>query len=146
MRKNCESQTCRMNLVKSVEKFGSDHRCRDYLQELRWPGGLECPRCKSKSISRVVERRQFDCNRCRYQFSVTSGTILHDSHLPLWTWFLAIYLVVQSKNGISANQVKRTLDISYKTAWYLCHRIRAAMSDGKPELQTGTVEVDEIIV
>ena len=132
-----------MNLVKLVEQFGSESECRAYLTELRWPKGLECPRCKSKSISRLQEQPKYDCNACRYQFTATSGSIFHDTHLPLWKWFLAIHLMVESKKGISANQIKRTLGISYKTAWYLCHRIRAAVTEAQPRPLSGTVEVDE---
>ena len=132
-----------MNLPKLVERFHSEEKCRKYLEELRWPDGVECPRCESKSVSRIVERNQYDCNGCRYQFSVTAGTVMHDSHLPLWKWFLAIYLMVESKKGISAKQLQRTLDVSYKTAWYLCHRIRDAMGDPDQETLRGIVEADE---
>ena len=72
-----------------------------------------------------------------------AGTIFHDSHLPLPKWFAAIYLMCESRKGISANQLKRTLRVAYKTAWYLCHRIRAAMKDADTEPLEGTVEVDE---
>src|ERR1700677_3777506 len=135
-----------MNLVKLISAFGSDEKCRARLAELRWPAGVECPRCASKSVSRVTSRDQYDCNACRYQFSATSGTIFHDSHLPLSKWFLAIYLMTESKKGISALQIKRTLDIAYQTAWHLCHRIRAAMRDANCELLRGIVEVDETYV
>jgi transposase-like protein len=93
-----------------------------------------------------VKRNQYDCDSCRYQFSVTVGTIFHDTHLPLWKWFLAVYLVGESKKGVSANQVKRMLKVSYKTAWYLCHRIRAAMKDDDPDPLRGIVEADEMYV
>ena len=119
-----------INLVELVDRFHSEDRCRKYLEELRWPDGVECPRCGEKSVSQIKKRSQYDCNSCRYQFSVTAGTIFHDSHLPLWKWFLAVYLIVESKKGISANQLKRTLGVSYKTAWYLSHRIRAALERG----------------
>src|SRR5207253_1057423 len=76
----------------------------------------------------------------------TSGTIFHDTHLPLWKWFLAIYLMIESKKGISANQVCRTIKTTYKTAWYLCHRIRAAMREVRAEKLKGIVEVDETLV
>lgn len=135
-----------MNLVKLIERFGSEDRCREYLEDLRWPDGVTCPRCESKSISRVAARNQYDCNSCRYQFSVKVGTVFHDSHLPLWKWFLATYMMIESKKGMSANQLKRTLGISYKTAWYLCHRIRSAMDVADPRLLTGVVEVDESFV
>jgi len=135
-----------MNLIKLMDEFGTDDKCREILEELRWPDGVCCPRCESKKISRIKERSQFDCDECRYQFSALSGTIFHDTHLALKKWFVAIYLIVEAKKGISANQMKRTLGVSYKTAWYLCHRIRTAMTELNPKLLSGTVEVDETIV
>jgi transposase-like protein len=136
-----------INLIDLVEKYSNEDACRSYLEGLRWADGVTCPRCGSKSISRVEKYHIFDCNSCRYQFSVTSGTIFHDTHLPLWKWFTAIYLMIESKKGISANQMKRTLGVgSYRTAWYLCHRIRAAMADAAIEPLMGTVEVDETYV
>jgi transposase-like protein len=102
---------------------------------------VKCPKCQSDKVSHIHDRDQYDCDACRYQFSVTSGTIMHDTHLPLWKWFLAVYMIVESKKGISANQLKRTLKVAYKTAWYLCHRIRKALQtpDG---LLKGVVEID----
>lgn len=135
-----------MNLVKLIEQFGSEDRCRSYLEHLRWPGGVRCINCGSDSISRIKTRNQLDCNGCRTRFSVTTGTVLHDTHLPLWKWFLATYLITESKKGVSANQIKRTLGVSYKTAWYLCHRIRWAMGDAPEAKLSGTVEVDETYV
>src|ERR671916_2757817 len=135
-----------MNLVELVDRFHDEDKCRRYLEGLRWPDGLECPRCGGKTISHITTRHQLDCDSCRYRFSVTAGTIFHDSHLPLWKWFLAVYLIVESKKGISANQVKRTLNVSYKTAWYLSHRIRAALKDEGAEYLTGIVEADETYV
>jgi transposase-like protein len=135
-----------MNLMKLFVKYGTDDKCREYLEALRWPDGVHCPRCGLTKISRMYKRNQFDCDSCGYQFSVTAGTILHDSHLPLSKWFAAIYLICESKKGISSNQLKRTLEVSYKTAWYLTHRIRAAMADAFTEPLTGVVEVDETFV
>src|SRR5438094_3537112 len=135
-----------MNLMKLFVKFGTDDKCREYLEELRWPDGVHCPRCGLAKISHMYKRHQFDCDSCGYQFSVTAGTIFHDSHLPLSKWFAAIYLICESKKGISSNQLKRTLQVSYKTAWYLTHRIRAAMAAAFTEPLTGVVEVDETFV
>lgn len=132
-----------MNLVELMEQFPNEEQCRKALEILRWPDGVRCPRCDSDKISRVYERNQYDCDSCRYQFSITSGTMLHDTHLPLVKWFIATYLITESKKGISANQMKRTIGVAYRTAWYLCHRIRAAMKEVRPEPLTGTVEVDE---
>jgi transposase-like protein len=132
-----------MTLTRLVDKFRSEDKCRAYLEELRWPDGIRCPRCQSDKISRIVKRNQFDCDSCRYQFSVTAGTIFADSHLPLWKWFAAAYLIGESRKGVSANQLKRELGTTYKTAFYLTHRIRAAMKDENPIPLTGIVEVDE---
>jgi transposase-like protein len=133
-----------MDLVALVEEYGSEEKCRAYLAELRWPEGVRCPRCDaSKGISRIEARGQWECDSCGYQFSVTAGTIFHDSHLPLWKWFLAVYMIGESKKGVSSNQLKRMLRVSYKTAWYLSHRIRAAMHEDGLELLTGIVEADE---
>lgn len=134
-----------MNLPQLIEQFRSEEKCRAYLEDLRWPDGVRCPRCGFDSVSRLESRAKWECNEpsCRYQFSVTAGTVFHDSHLPLWKWFLAIYLIGESKKGISAKQLQRTLGVSYKTAWYLAHRIRSAMEDGSPVPLKGIVEIDE---
>lgn len=134
-----------INLISLVDRFHSEDACRTYLEDIRWPDGLACLRCGSISISRISTRGQFDCNSCRYRFSVTSGSIFHDTRLPLWKWFLAVYTIIESKKGVSANQIKRELGVSYKTAWYLCHRIRNAMAQVRenPEPLEGIIEVDE---
>jgi transposase-like protein len=135
-----------MNLPTLIERFSSEDRCRAYLEILRWPEGVRCPDCGSNSISRITTRNQYDCNACRNRFSVKSGTVFHDSHLPLWKWFLATYLITEARKGVSANQLKRTLGVSYKTAWYLCHRIRSAMVEAAPTMLSGTVEADETFI
>jgi transposase-like protein len=137
-----------VNLITLTEQFRDEENDRKYLESLKWPDGVKCPRCGSPKISRIKKLHRFECDTCRYQFTVTAGTIFHDSHLPLWKWFLAVYLMMESKKSMSANQLKRTLGVSYKTAWYLCHRIRKAMeeaTENEPKL-TGTVEVDETYV
>ena len=138
-----------INLLTLFEKFGDDDTCREYIEKLRWPVGVCCPRCGDLSVSEITTRDQWDCNGCRYRFSVTSGTIFDNTKLPLIKWFAAIYLMCESKKGISANQLKRTLGLgSYKTAWHLCHRIREAMGNDPfvgPTL-FGVVEVDETFV
>lgn len=134
-----------MNLPDLIEQFRSEEKCREYLEALRWPDGVRCPRCGCDSTSWIAKREQHECNEdsCRYQFSVKAGTVFHDSHLPLWKWFLAIYLIGESKKGISAKQLQRTLGVSYKTAWYLGHRVRSAMEDDSPVPLKGIVEIDE---
>ena len=133
-------------LCEVLRTFGDDRPCREYLEALRWPDKVSCPRCQSTKTSRVYERKVFDCDSCRYQFSVLAGTVFQDTKLPLSTWFAATYLMCESRKGISANQLKRMIGGSYKTSWYLCHRIRAAMKETNPEPLGGTVECDETYV
>src|SRR5947209_9413004 len=135
-----------MNLMKLFEQFGTDEKCRIALEKLRWPDGVRCPRCEGAKISREYKRNQFDCESCGYKFSVTAGTIFHDSHLPLTKWFAATFLICESKKGMSALQLKRTIHVAYKTAWYLCHRIRAAVADADTSMLSGIVECDETYI
>ena len=135
-----------LDIVKLFQEYGTDEACRDYLEHLRWPNGIECPKCGGKSISRIKTRKKLDCNACRHRFSVTTGTVFQDSHLPLPKWFAAVYLLCEAKKGMSALQLKRTLGVAQKTAWYLCHRIRAAMIDPDAEPLTGIVEADETYI
>jgi transposase-like protein len=136
-----------INLVNLIEQYNNENKCREYLEALRWEDSVICPHCGSDKISHLKKRNQYDCDKCNYQFTVTARTIFHDSHLPLQKWFLAVYLMTESKKGMSANQLKRSLVVSYKTAWYLCHRIRKTMQEetNEPKLN-GVVEVDETYI
>ena len=137
-----------MNLISLLEKFPNDDECREALEELRWPAGVCCTRCGDMNVLELPKHNRWKCRSCDYQFSVMSGTIMHDSHLPLRKWFIAIYLMCESKKGISACQIQRTLGVAYRTAWYLCHRIREAMGNEPFEGPTllGVVEVDETLI
>lgn len=135
-----------IDLLTLMQRFGDEDKCRAYLEHLRFPDGVYCIRCKSDKISRIYTRAVFSCDSCGYQFSVKTGTIFHDSHLPLVKWFAAIYLMSESRKGISANQLKRTLNVAYKTAWYLCHRIREAVKTDDGLLLSGIVECDETFI
>jgi transposase-like protein len=135
-----------MTLIDINNAFSSDDKCRELLRRLRWPLGVECPRCKEKAIELETEKELFYCKPCDYQFTVTAGTIFNDSHLPLTKWFVATLLLCEAKKGMSACQVQRTIGVSYKTAWYLCHRIRAAMVEADKAMLNGTVEMDETYV
>ena len=94
-----------IDMMELMERFGTEEKCRAILEELRWNDGVRCPRCNGVKISRLHEREQFECDTCRYQFSVTSGTIWHDTHLPLRKWFIAIYLTVESTSTVPFNGV-----------------------------------------
>src|SRR2546428_3055130 len=136
-----------MTLPEITEMFSTDEKCRELLERLRWPNGSECPRCRTQKVVRLVSSdKLLYCAECDYQFTVTAGTIFHDSHLPLTKWFMVTLLLCEARKGISANQIKRTVGMSYKTAWYLCHRIRAAMKEVDQPMLDGTVEMDETYV
>jgi transposase-like protein len=133
-RENCGKRNV-MNLVNVIQEFQNDDDCRAYLEKIRWPEGVRCVRCQGKKTNRMkvtqvrrgktYVREIFECASCLYQFSVTAGTVFHDSHLPLRTWLMVVAMMCAAKKGISANQVKRHFQINYRTAWYLCHRIRS---------------------
>ena len=136
-----------MTIIELCTKFTTDDLCRELLERLRWPNGPVCPRCCNPNPARLMNSTKLVyCKECDYQFTVTANTIFHDSHLPLIKWLTATYLICESRKGMSANQIKRTLGISYKTAWYLCHRVRAAMATAEKNMLDGTVEMDETYV
>lgn len=132
-----------MNLTTLNRNYSTKDQCRELLRRLRWPAGVKCIRCQHTTCHWLATQEKFECGKCRYQFSVTAGTIFHDTHLPLETWFLAVHVLTQAKKGISSCQMQRTLGLgSYKTAWYLTGRIRKAMEEANPEPLKGVVEMD----
>jgi len=121
-----------------------------YFEKQRWPDGARCPTCSSADVVRGHQpkrRRQlWRCGACDAQFSVTSGTIMESTKLPLRKWLLAFHLIGSSKKGISSLQLSRMLGVTYKTAWHLAHRIRATMKDDRASRFTGIVETDETYI
>ena len=130
-------------LLELEQRFPSDEACAAYLGSLRWPRGWVCRRCAGRA-SWSVRRARWRCSLCRYEMSITAGTIFQDTHLPLTTWFRAMWHVTSQKNGISALGLQRVLGLgSYKTSWAMLHKLRRAMiRPGRERLQ-GIVEVDE---
>jgi transposase-like protein len=134
----------------------NEDAAREYLEQQRWPNGAVCPHCNSigayklqpkTDSKRPVRKGVYKCKACRKQFTVTVGTIFEDSHIPLYQWLSAIQFLCSSKKGVSAHQLHRMLGITYKSAWFMAHRIRYAM--GQPPLAEkllGTVEADETYV
>ncbi len=125
------------------QRFSSEAACRQYLFALRWPEGFSCPACGG-SKTWAMRGNLWLCADCRHQASVTAGTIFQDSHLPLATWFRAMWYVTSQKNGVSALGLQRVLGLgSYKTAWALLHKLRRAMVRPGRDRLRGLVEVDE---
>lgn len=129
----------------------TEEQAREYLEAIRWgEDGAECPHCHSKEAY-VLDGDSsrsglYKCKDCRKQFTVTVGTIFHGSRIPIKKWLLAIHLMCASKKGISAHQIHRQLGITYKTAWFMCHRVRMAMEQNPEGFLTGEVEVDETYI
>ena len=147
-------------LVELGQAYGNEAKARQFLERHRWPNGPVCPHCRNqgqKRISKLEAQKPgkrslrpgvYFCGACRGQFTVTVGTILEGSHVPLAKWLMALFLLCSSKKSISANQIHRMTGVTYKTAWFMCHRIRFAMTPNhgaQPKLK-GTVEVDETFV
>lgn len=132
--------------------FSDADKAREYLESLHWPEGAECPHCESMNVTKVggstARPGLYMCNACRKQFTVTVGTIFEDSKIPLNKWLMAFALLSGSKKGLSTHQLHRQLGITYKSAWFMTHRIREAMKDdGSPLGGPGKViESDEAFV
>ena len=127
------------------ERFGTEEACRRALFEMRWRQGLTCPACGHKRFCQLKTRELFQCNRCKRQVRLTAGTVFQDTKLPLTTWFIAIYHLTQSKNGISSIELGRRLGVKRQTAWLMKHKLMRAMGAReahKPKLE-GRVEVDD---
>jgi len=136
-----------MNLIDMNTMFPTEAKCRELLVRLRWPEGPRCIRCNGDAIELETDKQLFYCKACDYQFTVTAGTVFNDSHLPLVKWFAATLLLCEAKKGMSACQIQRTLGIGgYKTAWYLCHRIRHAMAQTDKPMLDGKIEMDETYI
>lgn len=114
-------------------QFESETEARKYIENLRWPGGRVCPKCGTIGAEYATKREgRYRCGskECRKDFTVTTGTVMEATHIKLTVWLMAFYLMASSKKGMSAHQLHRSLDVTYKTAWFLCHRIRLAMANG----------------
>jgi transposase-like protein len=132
--------------------FHDAEKAREYLESLHWPDGAECPHCEAINATKVGGKTArpglYMCNSCRSQFTVTVGTIFEDSKIPLNKWLLAFRLLNGGKKGHSANELSRMLGITYKSAWFMAHRIRESMrDDGSPLGGPGkVVESDEAFI
>jgi transposase-like protein len=137
-----------LNLVEFQRRFSSEESCMEHLFALRWPGGYRCPRCGHGSYCFHSTRRLYQCSKCKYQVSVTAGTIFHKTRTPLAIWFWMILMMARQKSGLSMLGCQRMLGIkTYKTVWTMGHKIRKAMADRDSQYQlAGLVEMDEAFI
>ena len=135
-------------LLEAVTFFAEYQNCHDFLVSLRWPNGVRCPTCGADRVSWLSTVRRWKCSKkhpCR-QFSLKTGTLFEDSPLPLAKWLPALWLIVNAKNGISSCELARSIGVTQKTAWFMGHRIRAALHAGSFDKLTWEVEVDETFI
>src|SRR5438876_2965844 len=141
-----------LGIMEIAARFPDAGSAAEHLESIRWPNGPVCPHCgeaerKAYRLKTKTARRLWKCAACRKQFTVTVGTIFEDSHVPLNKWLWAFYLLCASKKGMSAHQLHRMLKVQYKTAWFMCHRIRYAMDQAPFQARLkGTVEADETYI
>lgn len=135
-------------LSEAIRLYADPQIARDFVTAMRWPNGVACPRmgCGSASVHFIATRRTWRCNDCKRQFSTKVGTIFEESPLGYDKWLPAIWLITNAKNGISSCEISRALAVTQKTAWFMLHRIRAAMKSGTFEKLAGPVEVDETYI
>lgn len=135
-----------MPMPEFFDRYGSEVQCARALERMRWPDGFRCPRCGEAGHYRVIQggRELLQCHACRRQTSLTAGTMMANSKLPLRAWFLAMYLISQAKTGLSALALKRDLGVNYRTAWLVHQKIMGAMArtDAAVSL-SGDVQVDD---
>ncbi|HTU42452.1 MAG TPA: IS1595 family transposase [Candidatus Aquilonibacter sp.] len=145
-------ETNELNLTALAKHFSSEEAAREFLEKLRWPDGPVCPRCGVvdkiyKLQGKSTRPGLYKCGGCRKPFTVTVGTIFEDSHIPLSKWLLAYHLLCASKKGMSAHQLHRMLGVTYRSAWFMAHRIRYTMTQEPLSSKlTGVVEIDETYV
>jgi transposase-like protein len=146
-----------LNLIKLAQDYSDEGKARELFESWRWPNGPVCPHCKFTEAYKLTSKPDtknkvrpglYCCAACRKTFTATVGTVLEDSRIPIAKWLMAIFIICSSKKSISSNQLHRMLGVTYKTAWFMAHRLRFAMGidNAKSPKLSGTVEADETFV
>src|SRR5450432_3918197 len=135
-------------LQEAVIFFANEDNAFEFLMNERWPSGVvSCPSCNSEKVAFIATRRLWRCNGCKKQFSIKVGTVMEDSPIGFDKWLCGFWLIANAKNGISSYEIHRALGVTQKTAWFLLHRIRLAMSNGSLMRSfNGHVEADETFI
>jgi transposase-like protein len=141
-----EPKNLPQTLIEAIRYFSDQDVCVQFVAKLRWPDGPICPTCGGTEHSYLTTRRVWKCKACKRQFSVKVGSIFEDSAIPLDKWLAAMWMIANSKNGVSSHKMARSLGITQKSAWFLLHRIRLAMQTGTFAKLDGEIEVDETFI
>lgn len=113
-----------MTLLEVIKKLNTNEKCLNFIEKIRWPEGIICPRCSEEKITKILTRSKYECYKCKYQFNAIAGTILSKTYIPLSKWMLAIYLFCSYNGKIKPVEITRVLDLPYKTGWYLFNKIK----------------------
>lgn len=135
-----------LSMAEFLDKYGTEEKCHVALVASRWPEGFHCPACRDERHSTFIRqgRQHWQCHRCRTQTTVTAGTIFQATKLPLTRWFLAMHLMTQAKNNVSALELKRHLGVRYKTAWLMKHKLLQVMAEREDRrVLDGRIEIDD---
>lgn len=133
-----------LSILEFFQSYGNEEQCRATLEKIHWPNGYVCQECEHSSYCYLKSRKVYQCHRCHSQTSITSGTVFHSTKLPLTKWFLAMYLLSQSKNGISALELKRQIGVSYPTAFRLKHKLMQVMMErDRQKPLSGLIQADD---
>ncbi len=116
-----------LSIPEFIDQYGTEEQCQQALFQARWPNGYQCASCGHDNFCYIESRKVYQCTRCKHQTSVTRNTVFHSTNLPLTKWFLAMFLIVTSKNGISALELSRQIGVSHNTAWSIKHKLMQAM-------------------
>ena len=144
-----------LNIVRLAQDYSAEAKARELFESWRWPNGPVCPHCGFDEVYRLTSKPDsknkvrpglYCCAACRKTFTATVGTVLEDSHIPISKWLMAIFILCSAKKAVSAHQLHRMLGVTYKTAWFMAHRVRFSMADDKSKKLSGVVQVDETFV
>lgn len=132
-------------LVAAVRYFDA-HRAQEYVRSIKWPNGPVCEKCGSVNVGEIRSRARFQCRDCRKQFSLTTGTIFESTHLPLEKWCVAVWMILNCRNGVSSCEIARTIGCKQQSAWHVLHRVRAVIAQCHDGKLSGTIEADSTFV
>ena len=133
------------SLFEFMKDYGTENQCKQALFNWRWPNGFQCPMCQEGAHCQLRTRPIYQCSRCHHQTSLTGNTLFSNTKLPLTKWFLAMFLLTQSKSGLSAMELKRQLGVNYDTAWKMKHKLLQAMKENNDQIPLdGIIQIDDV--
>lgn len=128
-----------MTLLEVIRRLNTNEKCLKFIEKIRWPEGVRCPRCDGKKIFSIPARNKYECSECEYQYNAIAGTILAKTYIPLSKWMLAIYLFCSYSGRMRPAEIARVLDLPYKTGWHLHNKIKKSSKNFEFDQLAGLV-------